>query len=248
MFYIKRRIIEIELLNITTAPYIQTLSNKKVVVYFRALVRISDFRAFIDNTIFLVDMIAPPYTISLWSGIWRRFKKERKEGININFDFIKLYGYPFKPSEKKIGFYIVDATERKKIKTNSTFNNSDTYAQYFFNTNNSYYEGEDYLKEKYPTLKEHNEKDYIKPLLYKLSTSNRIFYYSLSASITLYQFLDLSPITNPNHKEELKDKPLFYQLVDTLADMIIKELNISKPLAIKEVMKSSNYKAQKPKD
>ena len=114
MFYIKRRIIEIELLNIITAPYITTLSNKRVVVYFRALIRIYDYKAFLDTSIYLVDMIAPPYTEPLWRGIWNTLKKDRKNNKTINIDFIKLYGYPFKPKADKIGFYIVEATERKR--------------------------------------------------------------------------------------------------------------------------------------
>ena len=250
MFYIKRRIIEIELLNIITAPYITTLSNKRVVVYFRALIRIYDYKAFLDTSIYLVDMIAPPYTEPLWRGIWNTLKKDRKNNKTINIDFIKLYGYPFKPKADKIGFYIVEATERKRkehalIKPKDSNNKYDAF---FSNMYNSYFEGEEYIKEKYPTLKEHNEKDYIKPLLYKLSTSNRIFYYDISAKITLYQYLDLSPITNPEHKEDLKGKPLFYQLVDTRAEMLSKALNIPKSKAIKEVLRNTNFKAQKPKN
>ena len=146
MFYIKRRIIDIELKKIVVRPYIKTLSNKKVVCYTRALVSLQDFRSF-ENCIFnaslyLVDMIAPPYTLPLWRYLYKKTKNIKK---HCELDFIKLYGYMYKPNKDSIAFYVVDATERKLPKEKRLIAKSEEQelGAYSLNTYYSYFEGEE---------------------------------------------------------------------------------------------------------
>lgn len=248
MFYIKRRIISIELYNIISKPTIKKLSNNKIACYFQAYMRIPDTRHFesmlYDFSFYLVDIITPPYAFAFWMKIYEAIKDKH---TLVFLDYIKPYGYPFKPNKDKIAFYIVDALERKKGKyhTPITPEDNNPLGKMISNKQFSYWEGEDYLKSKYPTLNrdyEELQKDTIKPLLYKLSTSNRIFApKSLDQTIEEISFLDLTPLINPSKNPELEGKSIYYKIVSTMADELSKDNDIDKSIAIRIILSSKNY-------
>ena len=244
--YIKRRVIDAELIRVISYPYVKKIKGNKAVASFRALVRITDTRAFLDQidySLYLVEAIAPPYTYPLWKYLYSKYKKEPLAQI----DYIKLYGYAFKPNRNNIAFYICDATLRKispKIRRKMTDSIS-----YFNNRYNSYFEGEDYIRGRYPHIDNENNK--IRALFFKKTTPKSILYYQdLTKPLPLYLFDDaLAKLINPEDKEELKGKPIFYQLLNTLADSVSKEENINKGLAITKLLASNTFstKAQKYK-
>jgi hypothetical protein len=56
---------------------------------------------------------------------------------------------------------------------------------------------------------------------------------------------NLYRLINPKKKPELKDKPIFYQLLDTLADEVAPYTDTKgRGYAIKELLSGSHYKAQ----
>ena len=241
--HIKRRVIDAELIKIIQYPQIKTLSNKKVVSYSKGIIRIPDYRntnkSLFDTSLYYVEMIAPPYTLPLW----RYFFQLCKSDPSLEICFIKLYGYVYKPTRDKIAFYVCEACERKRrgdIPTPTDKTRSPLTSLF-----NSYFEGEEYIREKYPYID--NEKNKVRAYFYKDTTPKSILYYKdLSQNIRLLTFQDLSPLINPLHKENLKDKPIFYQLLDTLADEV-SPLYREKGRGhiIKELLSGSTYKAQK---
>ncbi len=246
--YIKRRVIDAELIKIIQYPEIKTLSNKKVVAYFKGIIRIPDYRnidkAFFDTSLYFVEMIAPPYTLRLWRYFFQICKKEPTMEIN----FIKLYGYAYKPNREKIAFYVCEACERKK-KTNllTPKDENENLTALMISIYNSYYEGEEYIKGRYPYID--NEKNKVRAYFFKDTTPKSILYYKdISQKIKLLTFQDLSPLINPKHKKELEEKPIFYQLLDTLADELSPLYrDKGRGYVIKELLRGSTYKAQKPK-
>lgn len=244
MFYIKRRVVDIEMCNIITKPEIKKLSNNKVVCYFKALINIYDFRDFnklYENFSFmLAEITTAPYTITFWRKIYSITSKE--EGQLIQLDFMRVYGYPYKPSKDKIGFYIVDALEKKKGKHTFKATDKNKVASMILNDAFSYYEGEEYLKSKYPYLNDENNK--IKPLLYKRTTRGSMFMLkSLDQEISFISSLNLSPLINPNNKPELEGKSIYYKLLDTLADDISSNEGISKKRAINILLSRRHYES-----
>jgi len=254
MYNIKKRVIDLDIEMIITAPVNKTTSNKRFLCCFKALVRYpiskTSFKEHLGASMIL-DITAPPYTQYLFYAIYKKYKNN----IYTRLDFLKVWGYPYKPNRDNVGFYCLEATERIPNKEIIGDNNQPFTCDNLSLMFNSHFIGIEYLKEKYPELRSKDRgNDYnilTNYFLTKHSGKNSTLYYprDYSQLINVVMFNNLYKITNPDNLEELKDKPLFFQIVGHLTDIIHKEHPTEDIISIRKYVLSNNsYKALKPKN
>lgn len=265
MYNIKRRVIDLEIQKILTRPLNKTLSNKKYVCYFQALFTFpyckhlgEDMLSMLGSSIIL-EVIAPPYTLELWLSIWKTYKAQMKD---TDLHFLKLWGYPFKPNKDKVGFYVVEATERKLKRPLPVREDKTDYLQRIVDLDQcGYFEGEEYIRSRYKYLSREDRTNDFNKLSNYYFTKNRgkeaviLYPRDFNARVNVVYYQHLYKITNPDNLKELEEKPLFYQLANTYARRLIKELSPDYQLSLDEALKlvlSNNIykspKAQKPKE